>query len=303
MIYTITLNPSIDYIVHADQLKLGELNFMTNEMKLPGGKGINVSRILHELEIDTTALGFLGGSTGEFITNWLQKDGVHTDFVKINADTRVNIKLKSDSETEINGRGPEILKNEARFLLKKSENITSSDMVVLSGSMPSSLPTDFYEQLIKRITATNAKFTIDTTGASLKSALPYHPFLLKPNLLELAQLFGVNFKNKDDILYYGKKLLELGAQNVIVSMGGDGALLFTKDVIYRGISPKGTVKNSVGAGDSMVAGFIGEYEKSGDVVFAFKMGLASGSATAFSDDLAKRDAILNLFDNVDVSRL
>lgn len=303
MIYTVTLNPSIDYVVHADEVRLGELNYMTSDFKLPGGKGINVSRILHELKVDTTALGFVGGFTGEFITNWLQKDGVITDFVKINEDTRINIKLKSDVETEINGQGPVILKEEAEILLEKMENITSRDMIVLSGSMPPSLPTDFYKQLIERFAAANVKFAIDTTGDALKSALAFKPFLLKPNLEELAQLFGVTFENQDDILYYGKKLLEQGAQNVIVSMAAGGALLFTQDGIYRGISPKGTVKNSVGAGDSMIAGFIGEYQKAEDIVAAFKMGLASGSATAFSDDLAKEKDISNLLNNVEVTHL
>ncbi|AXI08209.1 1-phosphofructokinase [Oceanobacillus zhaokaii] len=303
MIYTVTLNPSIDYVVHADDVKLGELNYMSSDLKLPGGKGINVSRILHELEADTTAFGFIGGFTGEFIINWLLRDGVNTDFVNVQEDTRINIKLKADSETEINGRGPMISTEKAAQLLDKVEKVSSEDMIVLSGSMPPSLPKDYYEQLVKRIISSGAEFVVDTTGDALKSVLPYGPLLVKPNLEELQQLFNVTFSKKEDILHYGKQLLELGAKNVIVSMAGEGALLFTENAIYQGISPKGEVKNSVGAGDSMIAGFIGEYRKTRDVETAFKMGLASGSATAFSNDLAKKDDILSLLGNVKVTRL
>ncbi|RDW18981.1 1-phosphofructokinase [Oceanobacillus chungangensis] len=303
MIYTVTLNPSIDYVVHADNVKLGELNYMLSDLKLPGGKGINVSRILHELNTDTTALGFIGGFTGEFITTWLSRDGVNTDFVNVKEDTRINIKLKADAETEINGKGPAISEAEANQLLDNVEKISSEDMIVLSGSMPPTLPKDYYEQLVKRIIETGASFVIDTTGDALKSVLPYGPLLVKPNLEELQQLFNVTFSTKEDILHYGKQLLELGAKNVIVSMAGEGALLFTEDAIYQGISPKGEVKNSVGAGDSMIAGFIGEFRKTGDVETAFKMGLASGSATAFSDDLAKKEDILSLLDKVKVTRI
>ncbi|RDW20233.1 1-phosphofructokinase [Oceanobacillus arenosus] len=303
MIYTVTLNPSIDYIVHADDVKLGELNYMSSDLKLPGGKGINVSRILHELEVGTTALGFIGGFTGEFITNWLSRDNVNTDFVNIQEDTRINIKLKADSETEINGKGPVISVAEANLLLDKVEKVSSEDMIALSGSMPKALPKDYYEQLVKRMIASGAEFVIDTTGDALKSVLPYGPLLVKPNLEELQQLFDVTFSKKEDILHYGKQLLELGAKNVIVSMAGDGALLFTEDAVYQGISPSGEVKNSVGAGDSMIAGFIGEYRKTGDVETAFKMGLASGSATAFSNDLAKKNDILSLLDKVKVTRI
>lgn len=303
MIYTVTLNPSIDYVVQVENLQLGELNHSSSNFKLPGGKGINVSRILHQLNTDTTALGFIGGFTGEFITNWLQQDGIRTDFITIADDTRINIKLKSDSETEINDRGPTIREEEAQALLKKAENFTANDIVILSGSMPPSLPSDFYKQLIERFSAANVQFVIDTTGEGLKSSLPYQPFLIKPNVKELAQFFNVTLESNEAILHYGKQMINLGAQHVIVSMAGDGALLFTKDAIYQGISPKGTVRNSVGAGDSMVAGFIAEYHSSGNIESAFKMGLASGSATAFSDDLAKKNDILQLLEHVEVSRL
>ncbi|MBR3120516.1 MAG: 1-phosphofructokinase [Oceanobacillus sp.] len=301
MIYTITLNPSIDYIVQVKNMDLGKLNKMTNDLKLPGGKGINVSRILQELDVHSTALGFLGGFTGDFISNWLQKDNISADFIQIQNDTRINIKLKSELETEINGQGPAISTEEADALLKQIGNISSEDSVILSGSKPPSLPDNYYHTLIDVITKSNAAFIIDTTGEDLKAALPYNPLLVKPNLEELEELFETKINTKETILQYGKKLLELGAQHAIVSMAGDGAFLFTKEVIYKGTSPKGVVKNSVGAGDSMIAGFVGEYIKTKDAERAFKMGIASGSATAFSDDLAKRNDILALVDQVKIS--
>lgn len=304
MIYTVTLNPSIDYIVQVKQLELGNLNKMKDDLKLPGGKGINVSRILHELNIDTTALGFLGGFTGEFIANWLHKDGIHTDFVPVQDDTRINIKLKSEVETEINGLGPTISKKESEALLRQIDHIASGDnILVLSGSKPPSLPADYYNSLIEKVADSNAAFVIDTTGKDLQAALTYKPLLVKPNKAELAELFGVEINSKQAVLQYGAKLLELGAAHAIVSMADEGALLFTETGTYQGVSPKGMVKNSVGAGDSMIAGFIGEYMRTKDAVQSFKMGLASGSATAFSSDLANKDAILTLLDEVEVTSL
>lgn len=303
MIYTVTLNPSIDYIVQVSDMELGKLNKMDNDLKLPGGKGINVSRVLHALQMDTVALGFLGGFTGDFIRNWLEKDKLKTNFISIQDDTRINIKLKSKKETEINGRGPDIQGEEAKQLLHLFSNFQEEDVVVLSGSKPPSLPNDFYLQIINKITQTNSKFVIDTTGKDLKDALPYKPFLVKPNKEELEELFDVKLTNRNDIIQYGKKLHEQGAQHVIVSMAGEGAILITRDAIYKGISPKGTVKNSVGAGDSMIAGFIGNYTKTKDVVNAFQMGLASGSATAFSNDLATKEEITQLLNKVVVEKL
>ncbi|WP_249872629.1 1-phosphofructokinase [Oceanobacillus saliphilus] len=303
MIFTITLNPSIDYVIPIKNLKIGELNYMESDLKLPGGKGINVSRILAELNIDSIALGFLGGFTGEFISKWLEKDSVKSDFIRIEGETRINLKIKSDYETEINGLGPNIKKEEAELLLNQIKTTTSNDTVILSGSKPPFLPGNFYTKIIEIVKANKAQFVIDTTGEALKSALPYGPLLVKPNLHELEQLFEVKLKNQRDIIHYGKKLLEAGAKHVIVSLAGDGALLVTKDGIYKGTSPKGTVKNSVGAGDSMIAGFIGEFSHSFDPLEAFKMGIASGSATAFSNDLANKELILSLIPEVKVSRL
>lgn len=303
MIYTVTLNPSIDYVVSVSQVNLGKLNKMDRDLKLPGGKGINVSRILTELGTKTCALGFLGGFTGDFISDWLRKDGVPTDFISIEQDTRINIKLKSDEETEINGQGPTITQEEANQLIQKFKNLTPEDSVILSGSKPPSLPEDYYEKLIQIITNQQASFIIDTTGKDLMAALPYNPLLVKPNKEELAELFQVPINDKDDVLTYGNELLELGAEHVIVSMAGEGALLLTKNGTYQGYNPKGTVKNSVGAGDSMIAGFTGEIIQSKDPVKAFKMGIASGSATAFSDDLAKKDDILSLLNQVEVKEI
>lgn len=303
MIYTITLNPSIDYVVNIPQVTLGKLNKMESDLKLPGGKGINVSRILHEIGKDTVALGFLGGFTGDFISDWLKKDGVQSDFIRIQEDTRINIKLKSDVETEINGRGPTISEEESKELMDKLNQLSKDDTVILSGSKPPSLPEDYYLNLIELISRQGASFIIDTTGRELLAALSNNPLLVKPNKEELAELFQVSISTEEDVLLYGKKLLELGAEHVIVSMAGEGALLFTKNGIYKGINPKGTVKNSVGAGDSMIAGFTGEFMDSKDPIKAFKMGIASGSATAFSDDLAKQEDILSLMNQIEIKPL
>ncbi|GIO25410.1 1-phosphofructokinase [Ornithinibacillus bavariensis] len=300
MIYTVTLNPSIDYIVNVSQVDLGKLNKMENDLKLPGGKGINVSRILHELGIPTKTLGFLGGFTGDFIKDWLINEGVESDFITIQDDTRINIKLKSKEETEINGRGPVISQEEANRLIQQLERLTENDLVILSGSKPPALPEDYYQQLVKVIKDSHANFIIDTTGEDLMASLPFHPLLVKPNKEELAELFQAEIASMDDVLGYGKKLLEIGAEHVIVSMAGEGAILFTRNGIFKGESPKGTVKNSVGAGDSMIAGFTGEYMQSKDPIKAFKLGIASGSATAFSDDLAKNNDILSLLNKVEV---
>jgi 1-phosphofructokinase len=233
----------------------------------------------------------------------LKKDYVETDFVSIEGETRINIKLKSGTETEINSPGPIITRDEAQQLLNQLENTTSKDTVIFSGSKPPSLPTNYYNEMIEKISKNNTAFVIDTTGEALKNALPHEPILVKPNKHELEQLFDVTLTNQEAIVQYGQKLLEAGAQHVIVSLGGDGALLITKKGIFKGKSPKGILKNSVGAGDSMIAGFIGEYLQSRDPVNSFKMGIASGSATAFSNDLAKKDAILSLFPRVEVIRI
>ncbi|MEK4434993.1 1-phosphofructokinase [Paenibacillus sp. FSL K6-2862] len=303
MIYTITLNPSIDYIVEVDDLKLGGLNRMNRDLKLPGGKGINVSRVLNQLGAGNTAIGFLGGFTGRFINDKLQEDEIQTDFVMIADDTRINIKLKHGDETEINGLGPAICEEEAAQLLQKLSSLQTGDIVVLSGSIPPSLGTDFYDRLIQVCKQTGAEFVIDTTGPALMEALVHKPLLVKPNHHELAELFGVNIETREELVLYGRKLLEAGAKQVLISMAGDGALLITGSDVYHASVPKGMVKNSVGAGDSMIGGFVGTYVLNGDILEAFRTGVASGSATAFSDDLATREFIEELRGEVTITKL
>ena len=303
MIYTVTLNPSIDFIVKVDGLKLGDLNRMKEDFKLPGGKGINVSRILKRMDTDSTALGFLGGFTGNFISEWLKEEQINTAFTNVQSDTRINIKLKSDTETEINGLGPVLSEKEIEDLKQAMNNVKKGDIVVLSGSTPASLRNGFYQELIEIIRGKEAEFVIDTTGDDLKDALAKRPLLIKPNNHELAELYHTEFKSIDDILPYGKKLLEEGAQNVLISMAGDGALLFTKDGAYQSNVLVRPLKNSVGAGDSMIAGFIGSYSKDQDPVEAFKWGVACGSATAFSDDLATKALIDELIPEVEITKI
>lgn len=301
MIYTVTLNPSIDYIVEVEELKLGELNRMKRDLKFPGGKGINVSRVLNQLGAENTAIGFLGGFTGQYVNDMLNKGGIHTDFVEIKDDTRINIKLKHGDETEINGLGPVIRKEEAEELLQKLSQIRKGDIVVLSGSVPPSLGSDFYDRLTSVCRKTGAEFVMDTTGEALLKAVAHKPLLVKPNHHELAELFGVVMETKDDLVSYGRKLLDMGAKHVLVSMAGEGALLITPDHVFHANVPSGRVRNSVGAGDSMIAGFVGTLALGKGLMEAFRTGVASGSATAFSDDLAVRERIEELCPQVNIT--
>jgi 1-phosphofructokinase len=303
MIYTITLNPSIDYVVRAQSIQLGALNRMTHDLKLPGGKGINVSRILKRIGVDSTALGFLGGFTGAFIEDWLKKEQISTRFTPIQADTRINIKLKAELETEINGLGPDIHEVEIQQLKQALDSLSKEDIVILSGSTPGTLREGVYKELIHLIKAKGANFVIDTTGQDLANALPQQPLLIKPNNLELAELFQTSFHSIADILPYGQKLLTQGAQHVIISMAEAGALLFTTEGTYRAKALQRPLKNSVGAGDSMIAGFIGSFSQKQDPLAAFKWGVACGSATAFSDDLASAAFIQELLAEVHIEKL
>ncbi|KAI7257195.1 hypothetical protein KC345_g10842, partial [Hortaea werneckii] len=289
-----TLNPSVDYIVEVEDFILGGLNRMKRDMKLPGGKGINVSRVLNQLEVANTATGFLGGFTGGYIEGWLRKEAISSDFVHIADDTRINIKLKAGEETEINGAGPEISEAETELLQHRLDALMPGDIVILSGSTPPSLGGDFYSRLIALCKQKGAEFVIDTTGQALKEALAQGPLLVKPNHHELAELFGVAIRTREEIITYGRKLLEGGAKHVLVSMAGEGALFISEQGVYHAGAPAGQVKNSVGAGDSMIAGFVGTLSLTGDVLEAFRAGVASGSATAFSDDLADRQKIEEL---------
>ncbi|WP_225047319.1 1-phosphofructokinase [Lacticaseibacillus kribbianus] len=293
MIYSITLNPSIDYVVTLPALSLGLVNRLDGADKLPGGKGINVSRILRALNQPTTALGFVGGFTGQFIQDALRTLGLACGFTPIAGDTRINVKLKAQQETELNAPGPTISEAEATaFRTDLAARLAPGDVVVMAGSLPNGLPQTFYRDLIPVIQAAHAEFVIDTTGQALLDTLADHPLVVKPNHHELAALFGdAEYQDVAAIVAAGRKLLALGAQHVLVSMAGKGALMITKDKAYHGNVAKDTVVNSVGAGDSMLAGFTGTLATTGDALEAFKQGLACGSATAFSKDLADRAKI------------
>ena len=301
MIYTVTVNPSIDYIVQLKELTLGEVNRMDYDNKLPGGKGINVSRILRELGHDSVALGFLGGKTGEIVREALEHDGLKTDFTPIAQDTRINVKIHAQQETEINGRGPHVSDAEVANFKEQLSHLTADDTVIFAGSLAPNLDSGFYFDLIKMIRQQGAQFVIDTTGESLLKTLPEHPLLVKPNNHELADLFHTTFNGLDDIVAAGRKLLTMGAQHVLVSMAGDGGLMITPDKVYRSLAPKGTVINSVGAGDSMIGGFVGTFAATNDPLEAFRYGLACGSATAFSEDLATRAKIDEILPQIEIS--
>lgn len=303
MIYTVTLNPSIDFIVRLDNLVLDSVNRMSSDDKFAGGKGINVSRILQRLDIDNTATGFIGGFTGRFVADSLVAEGIKTDFVEVSEDTRINVKIKAVEETEINGAGPKISDEKLEELKSILAGLSSEDTVVFAGSAPSSLGNQVYNTLIPIAKKAGAEVVCDFEGQTLLDSLNYQPLLVKPNNHELADIFGVELNGLADIEKYAREILAKGAKNVIISMAGDGALLVTPEAAYFAKPIKGTVKNSVGAGDSMVAGFTGEYVKSGDPVEALKWGVACGTATTFSDDLATAEFIKETYQKVEVEKL
>ena len=269
MIYTVTLNPSIDYIVRLDQVQVGSVNRMDSDDKFAGGKGINVSRVLKRLDIPNTATGFIGGFTGKFITDTLAEEEIETCFVQVAEDTRINVKIKADQETEINGTGPNVEPAQLEELKAILSSLTAEDTVVFAGSSAKNLGNVIYKDLIALTRKTGAQVVCDFEGQTLIDSLDYQPLLVKPNNHELGAIFGVKLESLDEIENYARQLLAKGAQNVIISMAGDGALLVTSEGSYFAKPIKGTVKNSVGAGDSMVAGFTGEFVKSKDAVEAF----------------------------------
>lgn len=306
MIYTVTLNPSIDYVVTMDQFNEGSVNRVSTENLYAGGKGINVSQILNQHEVENIALGFVSGFTGIFIKESLQTKGIKTDFIDLkDGFSRINMKIKTNvDETEINGVGPAISEEDIAKLYKQFDVLTANDVLVLAGSIPGSLPDDFYEQIMKHLENKGVKIIVDATKNLLLNVLKYRPFLIKPNHHEIAEMFNVEIKNVDELLVYGRKLKDMGACNVLISMGGDGAILITEnDEVFQSNVPKGSVKNSVGAGDSMVAGFIAGYLKSNNYEQALQLGAASGSATAFSSDVATREFIDQLVDQINVKQL
>ena len=295
MIYTGTFNPAIDYVVKTDKMKSGEVNRANEERMYFGGKGINVSIVLNELGIKSRALGFVAGFTGEAIENGLVSQGIETGFVRMkNGFSRINVKIKSDAETELNGRGPDIPDDAVAELFERLEMIKDGDTLVLAGSIPPSLPSDIYEKILAHLEGRKIRTVVDATNDLLLNVLKYHPFLVKPNNHELGEMFGVKLETTEQIAEYAGKLRDMGARNVLVSMAGDGALLLDEnEKIHTCGVCKGTVKNSVGAGDSMVAGFIAGSEN-GDYEYALKLGTACGGATAFSEGLAKKDDIERL---------
>ena len=303
MIYTVTLNPSIDYIVRLDKVNVGSVNRMESDDKFAGGKGINVSRVLKRLGIDNTATGFIGGFTGKFITDTLENEAIATKFVQVSEDTRINVKIKADAETEINGTGPTVSPEQLITLKDILLGLSEKDTVVFAGSSNKNLGNVVYKELISLTRQTGAQVVCDFEGQTLIDSLEFQPLLVKPNNHELGDIFGVKLEKLDEIEKYAREILAKGAQHVIISMAGDGALLVTKDGSYFAKPIKGIVKNSVGAGDSMVAGFTGEFVRSGNAVEAFKWGVACGTATTFSDDLATAAFINETYEKVEVEKI
>lgn len=300
MIYTVTFNPSLDYIVSVNDFQLGLTNRTDSELILPGGKGINVSTILMNLGIDSTAFGFAAGFTGEEIIREVEAMGIRSDFIKIDSGiSRINLKLKNIDGTEINGSGPEISEEKIEELLRKLDILGEGDILVLAGSIPASMPADMYSTIMERLQHKNVTFIVDATKDLLINVLKYKPFLIKPNNHELGELFDVKLTTREEVIPYGKKLQKQGARNVLISMAGEGAVLVAEDgSVYEAPVPKGTLVNAVGAGDSMVAGFTAGWIEKKDYRHAFYMGVSAGSASAFSEYLATKEEIMDLYEKV-----
>ena len=300
MIYTVTFNPSLDYIVSVNDFQLGLTNRTDSELILPGGKGINVSTILMNLGIDSTAFGFAAGFTGEEIIREVEAMGIRSDFIKIDSGiSRINLKLKNIDGTEINGSGPEISEEKIEELLRKLDILGEGDILVLAGSIPASMPADMYSTIMERLQHKNVTFIVDATKDLLINVLKYKPFLIKPNNHELGELFDVKLTTREEVIPYGKKLQKQGARYVLISMAGEGAVLVAEDgSVYEAPAPKGTLVNAVGAGDSMVAGFTAGWIEKKDYRHAFYMGVSAGSASAFSEYLATKEEIMDLYEKV-----
>ena len=300
MIYTVTFNPALDYVVTVNHFTLGRVNRTVRENIFYGGKGINVSALLANLGYKSTALGFVAGFTGDEIERGVKELGFQSDFIKVGKGmSRINLKLKSDEDSEINGMGPEITAGDVKVLFDKLSGLEQGDVLVLSGSIPACIDADIYERIMEMLDGRGIRIVVDAEKDLLLNVLKYHPFLIKPNNHELGQMFGVTVTTDEDIAAYAGKLQEMGAVNVLVSMAKDGAILVAEDgSIYRQGVARGTVKNSVGAGDSMVAGFIAGYLETGDYRYALKLGTACGGATAFSDGIGTRQDIMKLMETL-----
>lgn len=300
MIYTVTFNPSLDYIVSVENFRLGLTNRTSSELMLPGGKGVNVSTVLMNLGIENTALGFAAGFVGDEIVRQMEEMGVQNGFIRIEEGvSRINLKLKSIDGTEINGQGPVISPEHVEELMKQLDRLGEGDVLFLSGSIPSSMPDDAYQKIMERLDGRGVQIVVDATKDLLLNVLEYHPFLIKPNNHELGEIFGVELKTREEVIPYAKKLQEKGAVNVLVSMAGEGAVLIdANEDVYMAPTPKGTLVNGVGAGDSMVAGFMAGWMEKQDYEHAFCMGVSAGSASAFSEHLATKAEIEAVYQQV-----
>ncbi len=298
MIYTLTFNPSLDYIVTVPEFTCGVVNRTSKEVIFPGGKGINVSMVLGNLGFENTALGFLAGFTGEELKCLVEEKGVHAEFIPVKQGmTRINVKLRSKQETEINGQGPVISEADIRKLYERLDALQDGDILVMAGSIPDAMPGTMYMDIMEHLKEKDLRVVVDATKDLLVNVLKYRPFLIKPNNHELGDIFRVAIEEKADVIKYARRLQEQGARNVLVSMAGEGAVLLAEDgSVYQAEAPKGRVVNSVGAGDSMVAGFLAGYLEDGTYEKAFRMGVCTGSASAFSEELATRDEVLNLLE-------
>lgn len=297
MIYTVTFNPALDYVVTVSDMKLGQVNRLEDAKIFYGGKGINVSLVLQQLDIKSVALGFIAGFTGKEIEQSMKKTGISTEFIYLKEGlSRINVKIRSSMETELNAPGPAISSEEINQLFGMMDDmVKEGDTIVLAGSIPATLPDNIYETIMERMQGKKVRIVVDATKDLLKKVLKYQPFLIKPNNHELAEIFQVDINTKDDVIFYAKKLQDMGAVNVLISMAGDGAILVDENGFVHQIGvPSGKVLNSVGAGDSMVAGFMAGYIKTNDYDMALKYGTAAGSATAFSEGLANKELIEEL---------
>ncbi|MGV8957749.1 1-phosphofructokinase [Lactococcus lactis] len=304
MIYTVTLNPALDYFMNYEELALGEVNRTGETQISAGGKGIMESRMLSLIGAKSKALGFLGGFSGQYIKDFLNENQIDSDFTEIEDLTRINVKLKSqENETSLDAAEPKLQESEINHFFEKFDHLKEDDIVVFAGTIPKSLGEDFYERLIAKVQKQKATFVMDVDGQKLLDSLPAHPLLIKPNREELEAIFETSFKNNEQIIPYGQKLLEMGAQNVIVSMAGDGALLFTNEKVYFAQGIKGELKNSIGAGDSTVAGFLAEYSQSKDPLLAFRQAIACGTSKAFSDDMPSRAFLEEIYKKVNISEV
>ena len=300
MIYTVTFNPSLDYIVGTEGFQLGNTNRTVSELMLPGGKGINVSTVLKNLGIESTALGFTAGFTGEEIRRRVSGLGFRSEFIDVgNGFSRINVKMKEFDGTEINGQGPVIGENAVGRLMERLDSLEEGDTLVLAGSIPASMPDSIYSDILARLEGKGVVSIVDATKDLLLNVLKYRPFLIKPNHHELGEIFGVDLERREDVVPYAEKLQEQGAQNVLVSMGGKGAVLLdTEGSVHMLPVPKGTLVNAVGSGDSMVAGFLAGWTEKKDYEHAFRMGISAGSASAFSELLATKEEILGLYETL-----